>query len=57
MFGTKEEIIDKIQKYVDLGAQYFVLEIQNGASSKNTPFSYWDVSTILSNEIIPLFKS
>jgi alkanesulfonate monooxygenase SsuD/methylene tetrahydromethanopterin reductase-like flavin-dependent oxidoreductase (luciferase family) len=56
MFGTKEEIIDKIQKYVDLGAQYFVLEIQNGASSKNAPYTYWDVSQILSNDIIPLFK-
>ncbi|MBA7558282.1 hypothetical protein ES705_51080 [subsurface metagenome] len=57
MFGTKEEIIKKIQKYIDLGAQYFVLEIQNGASSKNAPFTYWDVSRILSNEIIPLFKA
>ncbi len=57
MFGTKEEIIEKIQKYVDIGAQYFVLEIQNGASSKNAPFTYWDVSRILSNEVIPIFKS
>jgi phthiodiolone/phenolphthiodiolone dimycocerosates ketoreductase len=57
MFGTKEEIIEKIQKYVDLGAEYFVLEIQNGASSKNAPYTYWDVSRILSNDIIPLFKA
>jgi len=57
MFGTKEQVIEKIQKYIDLGAEYFVLEIQNGASSKNAPYTYWDVSKILSDEIIPLFNS
>jgi hypothetical protein len=57
LFGTREEIIKKIQKYVDLGGEYFILEIQNGASSKNTPYTYWDVSKILSNDIIPLFNS
>ncbi|MFX1337618.1 MAG: LLM class flavin-dependent oxidoreductase [Promethearchaeota archaeon] len=57
MFGTKEEIIEKIQKYIDFGAQYFVLEIQNGASSKNAPYTYWNVSKILSDEVLPLFKS
>lgn len=57
MFGTKEEITEKIQKYINLGAQYFVLEIQNGASSKNAPYTYWDVSRILSDEVILLFNS
>ena len=56
MIGTKEEIIKKIQNYIDVGAEYFVFEIQNGASRKNAPFTYWDVSRILSEEIIPLFK-
>ena len=57
MFGTKEQVIEKIQKYIDLGAEYFVLEIQNGASNKNAPYTYWDVSKILSDEVITLFNS
>jgi len=57
MVGTTEEIIKKIQKYIDVGAQYFILEIQNGASSKNRPFSYFEVSRIISEEIIPIFNS
>ena len=57
MVGTTEEIIKKIQKYIDVGAQYFILEIQNGASSKNRLFSYFEVSRIISEEIIPIFNS
>ncbi len=57
MIGPKEEIIKKIQKYVEAGAQYFIFEFVNGASSKNAPFTYWDVSRIVSEEIIPLFKN
>ncbi|MFX0188409.1 MAG: LLM class flavin-dependent oxidoreductase [Candidatus Hodarchaeota archaeon] len=56
LIGTKEEIIKKIQNYIDAGAQYFIFEIWNSASSKNAPFTYWDVSQIISDEIIPFFK-
>ncbi len=56
MGGTKEEITQKIQKYIDLGCTYFIFEIVNGASSKNAPFTYWDVSRILSEDVIPTFK-
>jgi phthiodiolone/phenolphthiodiolone dimycocerosates ketoreductase len=56
MIGTKEELIKKIERFVKIGTQYFIFEIQNGSSSKNAPFTYWDVSRILSEEIIPLFK-
>ncbi len=57
MLGTKEEIIDKIKRFINSGAQYFIFEIVNGASSKNAPYTYWDVSKILSDEIIPQFVS
>lgn len=56
MGGTKEEIIQKVQKYIDLGCTYFIFEIVNGASSKNAPFTYWDVSRILSEDVSPNFK-
>ncbi|MHA1145109.1 MAG: LLM class flavin-dependent oxidoreductase [Candidatus Helarchaeota archaeon] len=56
MIGTTEEIIQKIKKYLEAGAQYFIFEIVNGASSKNAPFTYWDVARIISEEIIPQFK-
>ena len=56
MIGNQEEITQKIKKYIDIGAQYFIFEIVNGASSKNAPFSYWDVSRILSDEVIPQFS-
>ncbi len=54
--GTPEEIIHKIQKYIQAGAQYFIFEIVNGASSKNAPYTYFDVARILSEEVIPQFK-
>lgn len=57
MFGTKEEIINKIRKFVEAGAQHFIFSSTNGASSKNAPFTYWDVTRIISEEIIPLFKN
>jgi phthiodiolone/phenolphthiodiolone dimycocerosates ketoreductase len=56
MVGTKEDIIKKIHKYIDAGAQHFVLELQNGVSSRNAPFTYFDVTRIISEEIIPMFK-
>lgn len=57
MFGTKEEIIKKIRKFIEAGAQYFIFSSTNGASIKNAPFTYWDASRIISEEIIPLFKN
>ena len=57
MIGTKEEIIKRIRKYVEAGADHFIFSSTNGASSKNAPFTYWDASRIISEEIIPLFKS
>ncbi|MHC1591963.1 MAG: hypothetical protein ACXQS8_07745, partial [Candidatus Helarchaeales archaeon] len=56
MIGSKEEIIQKIKKYIEAGVQYFIFEIVNGASSKNAPFTYFDVARIISEEIIPEFK-
>ena len=56
MIGTKEEIIKKIQKFIDAGAQYFIIELQHGVSSRNAPFTYFDVAKIISEEIIPIFK-
>ena len=34
MVGRKEDIIKKIQKFVDAGAEHFVLELQNGVSRR-----------------------
>ncbi len=56
MIGTKEEIIKRIRKYIEAGANHFIFSSTNGASSKNSPFTYWDASRIISEEIIPLFK-
>ena len=57
MFGTKDEIINRIRKYVEAGANHFIFSSTNSASSKNAPFTYWDASRIISEEIIPLFKN
>ncbi|MFX1426824.1 MAG: LLM class flavin-dependent oxidoreductase [Promethearchaeota archaeon] len=56
MIGTKEEIIKKIRSYIEAGANHFVFSSTNGASKKNAPFTYWEASRIVSEEIIPLFK-
>ena len=56
MVGTKEDIIKRIRTYIEAGANHFIFSSTNGASSKNSPFTYWDASRILSEEIIPLFK-
>ncbi|MFX1364226.1 MAG: LLM class flavin-dependent oxidoreductase [Promethearchaeota archaeon] len=57
MIGSKDEIINKIRKFVENGANYFVFSSTNSSSSKNAPFTYWDASRIISEEIIPLFKN
>lgn len=56
MIGTTEEIIKKIQRFIDAGAEHFILELQHGVSSRNAPFTYFDVSRIISDDIIPIFK-
>jgi phthiodiolone/phenolphthiodiolone dimycocerosates ketoreductase len=56
MIGTKEDIIKKIQKFVDAGAQHIILELQHGVSSRHAPFTYFDATRIISEEIIPNFK-
>jgi phthiodiolone/phenolphthiodiolone dimycocerosates ketoreductase len=56
MVGTKEDIIKKIQKFVDAGAEHIILELQHGVSRRNAPFTYFDVTKIISEEIIPVFK-
>ena len=56
MIVTKEEIIKRIRTYIEAGANHFIFSSTNGASSKNAPFTYWDASRIISEEIIPLFK-
>jgi hypothetical protein len=55
MIGDKEELTNKIKQYIDIGCEYFIFEIVNGASSKNAPFTYWDVAKNLS-DIIPEFS-
>lgn len=57
MIGTKEDIIERLKKYAEAGVNHFIFSSLNGASSKNAPFTYWDVTRIVSEEIIPLFKN
>jgi alkanesulfonate monooxygenase SsuD/methylene tetrahydromethanopterin reductase-like flavin-dependent oxidoreductase (luciferase family) len=57
IIGSKEEIIQKIRRYIEAGVDHFIFSSNNGASSKNEPFTYWDASRIISEEIIPLFKN
>ncbi|MFX1375487.1 MAG: hypothetical protein ACFFA0_06725 [Promethearchaeota archaeon] len=34
-----------------------IVKTMNEASTKNAPFTYWDASRIISEDIIPLFKN
>jgi phthiodiolone/phenolphthiodiolone dimycocerosates ketoreductase len=51
--GTPEEVGKKIRAFVDAGARSFCFEIINGVSKRNAPFTYFDVSRILAEEIYP----
>lgn len=51
--GSPEEIRKKIQAFVDAGANKFCFEIINGVSKRNAPYTYFDVSRILAEEIYP----
>jgi len=54
--GSKEEVRKKIQAFVDAGARKFCFEIINGVSSRNAPYTYFDVSRILAEEIYPTLE-
>lgn len=54
--GDEEEITKKFEQFIEAGAEYFVLEIFNGTSSKNAPYTYFDVSKILAEKIVPQFR-
>ncbi|MFX1576970.1 MAG: LLM class flavin-dependent oxidoreductase [Promethearchaeota archaeon] len=54
--GSPEEVRKKIQGFVDAGARSFCFEIINGVSKRNAPFTYFDVSRILAEEIYPLLE-
>ncbi|MFX1580820.1 MAG: LLM class flavin-dependent oxidoreductase [Promethearchaeota archaeon] len=51
--GSPEEVRKKIQAFVDAGANKFCFEIINGVSKRNAPYTYFDVSRILAEEIYP----
>jgi phthiodiolone/phenolphthiodiolone dimycocerosates ketoreductase len=55
--GSREEIAKKLDAFIRAGVDHFCLEIINGASQRNAPFTYWDVSRILAEEIIPPLKA
>jgi alkanesulfonate monooxygenase SsuD/methylene tetrahydromethanopterin reductase-like flavin-dependent oxidoreductase (luciferase family) len=51
--GTPEEVSKKISSFVEAGARSFCFEIINGVSKRNAPFTYFDVSRILAEDIYP----
>ncbi|MFX1449693.1 MAG: LLM class flavin-dependent oxidoreductase, partial [Promethearchaeota archaeon] len=56
LIGNEEDITKQFEQFIKSGTEYFVLEILNGASSKNAPFTYFDVAKILAEKIIPQFR-
>jgi phthiodiolone/phenolphthiodiolone dimycocerosates ketoreductase len=53
LIGTPEELTKKIQAFIDAGVSHFCFEILNGASRRNAPFTYFDVSRVLAENIYP----
>lgn len=51
--GSIQEITRKIQAFVDAGVEHFCFEIINGMSRRNSPFTYFDVSRIIAEDIYP----
>lgn len=51
--GSPDELTKKIQAFIDAGVGHFCFEILNGASKRNAPYTYFDVSRILAKEIYP----
>ncbi len=55
--GTPEEITQKLDNLIRSGVRHFCFEIINGVSRRNAPFTYWDVSRILAERVIPPLKA
>ena len=55
--GTPEEITQKLKAFIEAGVQHFCFEIINGTSRRNAPFTYWDVSRILAEEVYPAVQN
>ncbi len=53
LVGSPEEVTRKIQAFIDVGVEHFCFEIINGMSRQNAPFTYFDVSRILAEDIYP----
>ncbi|MFX0168287.1 MAG: LLM class flavin-dependent oxidoreductase [Candidatus Hodarchaeota archaeon] len=51
--GPPEEIMKKIRAFAEAGVKHFCFEIINGVSKRNAPFTYFDVSRILAEDIYP----
>jgi phthiodiolone/phenolphthiodiolone dimycocerosates ketoreductase len=56
LIGSPEEIRKTIQKFVSAGTQSFCFEIINGVSKRNAPYTYFDVSRILAEDIFPALE-
>ena len=53
LVGSPEDIQKTVQAYISAGAQSFCFEIINGVSKRNAPYTYFDVSRILAQNIFP----
>lgn len=51
--GTPEQILKKLEAFTRVGVEHFCFEIINGVSRRNAPFTYWDVSRVLAEDIFP----
>jgi alkanesulfonate monooxygenase SsuD/methylene tetrahydromethanopterin reductase-like flavin-dependent oxidoreductase (luciferase family) len=56
LIGSPEEIRKTIQEFISAGAQSFCFEIINGVSKRNAPYTYFDVSRILAEDIYPALE-
>ncbi len=54
--GTAEEVTKKLEAFIKAGVNHFCLEVINGVSRRNAPFTYWDASRILAEDIITALK-
>jgi len=56
LMGTKEEVINKLERLIKTGVQYFVLMIDNNLRAKPKSYTWEHVFQLLSDEIIPYLK-
>jgi phthiodiolone/phenolphthiodiolone dimycocerosates ketoreductase len=56
LVGSPEEIAKRIDAFIKAGVRHFSFELLNGVSKRNAPFTYWDVSRILAEDIIAPLK-